>query len=1162
MAVLIKDESAVTEWAKQTIGLADVQVQVRLRGNHLHILCESSQSPPEKTIVSLFSSALSQTNLASLLPQQQPAIYKVFLCGRRQGAKRPDWTVKLEYTELQFQAVAEPETPSLQQPVSSSGQGPLSKLTGLFRKPQSSEQDNFSSIQETPERPVSVEPEPELVSRKPSRSRTEAELIQPFSLMADEETENHPQPKLNFPTQEQRTQPIEIDPLPKPNFRQLQSTTQESEAHPLSNTRSRFQEQTTQEPEVAPSGSSAAPLTVSTESLARQGYPDAIASYLSEILGGLGVGVKVTIRSKPTKAKKTDTKTKGETTERRLWVLCESAYSPDPSLLAQPIAERLRLLQLEEFRDACILLQVQGEPTPDWMLRIDLTPPDKILKEWGRWGDEQAIARLLNEKLNQIEVQVRATLKEATLHLFCHRNQPFSSGKSRQRPVPEKQAVMEIITPMLDLLAPQGICAATVYGLTTATTDSDPGTPAWIDWLNLPGAQHPELQPTALVLAQHGNLSALRFILTRLINPDLDIKLATGGIRVLLLQKEELLHVLTEAPTCPSQSQVAPIIAQFLRHHWITGIAGVRIYGRRAGQKLPLWRYGVHFKTSQPTSTPADLPADLVAPTGGSEAMIASPGGSLVLHPHLTSEVMDGELSLEGSRFPDWQHFLEGSLYSFQQRLIATHLFIYREAMLVPMQALGLRRYQKTGMALLWSLLGCGLVIQTDQLLGQWVGKNASLALQQTRSNGSPLASVSGKSSEVVSLASEVTTGTNPSQNNEVFNTSNFISGGSKPENCSLSNSKLGLEACKLAEFLYPTFRSPQLDEQLARFQHYILMEKQPPDILVIGSSRALRGVDPAVLEAQLAKQGYAGLKVYNFGVNGATLQVVDLIIRQILPPEQLPKLIILADGVRALNSGRVDRTYEAIATSEGYQQIAQGTFKINPEPLQEPTQFDFQRSINELTELFKQGELTFEAFQTWLNKQVASGSDSYLQRDNFKVILQSWVKGTPLTDSSELPVDEAEPSNSEDIEASKFQRNGFLPISIQFNPEDYYQNHAQVSGYYDGDYQGFELEGKQAKALKNLIQYAQSNHVKVVFVNMPLTDDYLDPVRTAYEEKFIDQMGKITEETDLIFIDLAQEWMQNYDYFSDPSHLNQYGAIAVSNRLVEESSIPWPKKK
>jgi hypothetical protein len=32
-------------------------------------------------------------------------------------------------------------------------------------------------------------------------------------------------------------------------------------------------------------------------------------------------------------------------------------------------------------------------------------------------------------------------------------------------------------------------------------------------------------------------------------------------------------------------------------------------------------------------------------------------------------------------------------------------------------------------------------------------------------------------------------------------------------------------------------------------------------------------------------------------------------------------------------------------------------------------------------------------------------------------------------------------------------------------------------------------------------------------------------------------------------------------DYFSDPSHLNRYGAYTVSNQLAQDPMIPWPSK-
>uniref|UniRef100_A0ACD5GVC7 Uncharacterized protein n=1 Tax=Desertifilum tharense IPPAS B-1220 TaxID=1781255 RepID=A0ACD5GVC7_9CYAN len=152
---------------------------------------------------------------------------------------------------------------------------------------------------------------------------------------------------------------------------------------------------------------------------------------------------------------------------------------PRSGLLAPTIAQQLRELNLQGFRDAVISCQVTGEATPDWLLRVDLTPNEVMLREWGRWGDVPAISRLLNQALAQQEVQVSAILKESTLHLFC--TAPTA---------PDRQVVTATLKEILESLTPQGIFAATLYGHVRASA-----TPVWVDWLDMPAKQNPALVP-------------------------------------------------------------------------------------------------------------------------------------------------------------------------------------------------------------------------------------------------------------------------------------------------------------------------------------------------------------------------------------------------------------------------------------------------------------------------------------------------------------------------------------------------------------------------------------------------------------------------------------------------------------------------------------------
>ncbi len=1151
-SVLTKDWSAVTQWAVKAIGLPNVGVQVRLRGNHLHVLCEASQCPSEKIAASQFSFALQQTNLESLLPPGTPQIYKVFLCGRQQGARRPEWTVKLECNNSLLLEETPPHSPSSDATIEGTHRSAFEKLTGLFShhsqphqaQPNSSPPPPFKSDQtptqaksDTPSITISAPQETHNSPKTPS-SGLKVEPSQPPLIDSNSTVGAKQSPS-------QPSTPVQSEKLPS-------SPTEPHRTPPAKNIAVLHTAPTdTQTPSDDPAPSLTAPLTVSTESLARQGHLGAIASYLSEILGSLGVTVKVKIRDRSTsrrKSRKLEEQPATQTTsQQRLWVLCESGYSPDPSLLADPIAQRLRELNLENFRDACILLQVQGEPKPDWMLRVDLTPPNKTLTEWARWGDEDALADLLHQKLTPLQVDVRATLKESTLHLFCHRVtsdeaiQPTkSSPRKKAKPkAPPQQKVMAAIAPILETLAPQGIHAATVYGLSTPASERKPESPAWIDWLNLPAAQNPALQPPTLTVAQQGNLEVLTFIITRLVNPDLNTTLATGGIRVLLLRKGSLLHVMSEAPTCPSQFKVASPVAKFLRSHPIDGIAGVRIYGRRAGQKHPLWRYGVALQSQKSAQretsdfAPSEPePDDLVAQTG-----------QLVFNPDVLGDLGQGSVPVAQVQ-PNWANTLEEISRTLQQGLMASGLFVAGDGGLVPVENRAAIPYRQMGLALVWGAVGLLLTLQADRLLGQWGREYLQFSSSEQEVEFRDDSSQAG---QMVSTSTSDAGANSTSDNEEVFNSSNFVSSSSRASRRPISQRS------------YPSFNSEQLDEQLARYQYYVKTEKQPPDVLILGSSRALRGVDPDALTQALIEQGYPKLKVFNFGVNGATAQVVELILSQILPAQQLPQLVIVADGVRALNSGRVDRTYDTIAQSQGYQQLAQGNFRISAPQLNSPGT-DFQQGLRVLRN-FSQNRLSLDQMQQWFNQKLVSVSAAYPHRDHLKQGLQAMVNRKPFLHTEQTLPDVPEATENGTPEIPELKYNGFLPLSVRFDPQTYYQNHSKVSGYYDSDYQAFELDGMQTIALKNLLQYVQSHQVGVVFVNMPLTQDYLDPVRTAYEEKFRQHMQQMAAETELIFIDLALEWLNTSEYFSDPSHLNRYGAAAVSQQLAQETMIPWPER-
>ncbi|WP_346292235.1 hypothetical protein [Sphaerothrix gracilis] len=278
---------------------------------------------------------------------------------------------------------------------------------------------------------------------------------------------------------------------------------------------------------------------------------------------------------------------------------------------------------------------------------------------------------------------------------------------------------------------------------------------------------------------------------------------------------------------------------------------------------------------------------------------------------------------------------------------------------------------------------------------------------------------------------------------------------------------------------VFPTLGSDILDEQLAGYLSYIAAVGVP-DVLIVGSSRALQGVDPQALQQALAQQGFSDPKVFNLGVNGATAQVVNFLVQRLLTPEQLPELILWAGGSRSFNSSRVDRTFAGVLDSPGYQAFLAG---------EKPSFKDSDRLLTPTQPL-----------------------DAY----------------------------------------------GFFPVEQRFNPSTYYQQFPRIAGQYDADYTRFSLDGLQTRSLTSFANFARSQDIPLFFINLPLTQDYLDSARLRRERQFQTYLQQQSQALDFGLIDLVQQWPTQNGYFADPSHLNRYGAAAIAQQLANRPDIPW----
>jgi hypothetical protein len=353
----------------------------------------------------------------------------------------------------------------------------------------------------------------------------------------------------------------------------------------------------------------------------------------------------------------------------------------------------------------------------------------------------------------------------------------------------------------------------------------------------------------------------------------------------------------------------------------------------------------------------------------------------------------------------------------------------------------------------------------------------------------------------------------------------------------------------------YPSFNSQRLDQHLRLYARY-LEEVGPPDVLIIGSSRALQGLDPITLASALEIQGYSQLKVYNFGINGATAQVVDFLVRHILSAGELPRLIIWADGSRAFNSGRVDRTFAGILESEGYRQVMRGNRPVFPLPEMAETATASRSASPEWCVQVPQ-----PAQEDEQGIHFSPSERNLLPEDEITLSLCQPNEQLDLTfDPSAIP--QLLPENWSEFAdqhiAPDLELNGFQSVTARFDPRSYYRQFPRVPGAYDSDYSSFRLDGVQMNATIALARFLRDRQIPLIFVNLPLHQDYLDRVRRRYERQFQQHMQQLASQEGFIVRDLTQQWMTESNYFADPSHLNQEGARVVAIAIAADQTIPW----
>ncbi len=628
--------------------------------------------------------------------------------------------------------------------------------------------------------------------------------------------------------------------------------------------------------------------------------------------------------------------------------------------------------------------------------------------------------------------------------------------------------------------------------------------------------------------------------------------------------RKNLLHIISiicnicDNSICPAPYQVSRKFTQFIIHKLeistITSISNFPLYGNRVADQELLWFHGLNMLERSRLVPPETMEFATVSYI---RYEIADQTGEPILCPNSRNDKIP---TLFKQITKNWTTNINKQI---KKLLVNSKLFttFNQDTNHKPDQD-----NKGIGDGMIWLGLGLVLVLQSDLILSYVLARSLKSYPQNNNIvSPSPLGSQSSlqqENNQKKPTANQSVTPESLNHNQSTFNASKFINDHDTNFPVTpLTENATATAILLTARSQMPSFNARQLDEQLALYKQRLAMKKRPPDVLIVGSSRALRGVDPLALSRTLASQGHGNLDIFNFGINGATAQVVDCLIRQILEPEELPKLILWADGSRAFNNGREDITFNAIAVSQAYKQVLQKTkTRVNTDGINK----DQQGSLSNISSKSATKNINiYQVADDWLNQSLSGLSASYKNREQLKTILQKQLENLPFIYQNPQVTSKVNLTSYSAITNSVqgVDFDGFLPVSVRFNPAIYYQKYPKVSGDYDNDYKSFQLAGKQDQAFRSVLEFTKKNNIPLVFINMPLTSDYLDPVRTKYEQQFQKHLLKFTSDPHFIYRDLSQLWPTASNYFSDPSHINRYGAYEVSKNLALDPVISWTKK-
>jgi hypothetical protein len=316
------------------------------------------------------------------------------------------------------------------------------------------------------------------------------------------------------------------------------------------------------------------------------------------------------------------------------------------------------------------------------------------------------------------------------------------------------------------------------------------------------------------------------------------------------------------------------------------------------------------------------------------------------------------------------------------------------------------------------------------------------------------------------------------------------------------------------------------------------------PDIIYLGSSRAVYGVSPNVIDTLVRQQTGKTTLGCNVATFGSTIDHDYYILKRLIDDGYAPKMVVENAWEYPLN---LRASYQG---SNGYSQADEESTTVDESA--------WIANVSDLPDLYQK----FKAVPLGLSKTKLFNFLAErlipLYGDRFGILRLLCHGSTIGPCGATLPGVDA-------LSASRYEsadRQGYVSLTgysiANYSPSQIY--HAEHGEFdYGPTLQNFTVGGHQINYLRMLLSMAQAHHIQVVLVTSPLNPIYfyyLHPV-TDWQKKIVPFWNSIAAQYNIQYYDESHAKGYTNADWRDPEHLDSTGAFKFSTWIAMKIVIP-----